>query len=111
MLMLLRVFRETGYQSGEGYHDVPPPYTGTFMPPKPDLVFYDALTINETVHTAFNVELSLTKSDKALSYTHRPSATISEDWVSDSEDESEAEPLQNDPSFVQPTKHVKTPRA
>nr|GFB71634.1 hypothetical protein [Tanacetum cinerariifolium] len=25
------------YQSGDGYHAVPPPYTGTFMPPKPDL--------------------------------------------------------------------------
>nr|GFB74838.1 hypothetical protein [Tanacetum cinerariifolium] len=25
------------YQSGEGYHAVLPPYTGTFMPPKPDL--------------------------------------------------------------------------
>nr|GEX58193.1 uncharacterized mitochondrial protein AtMg00810-like [Tanacetum cinerariifolium] len=30
------------YQSGEGYHVVPPPYTGTFMPLKPDLVFHDA---------------------------------------------------------------------
>nr|GEV85789.1 hypothetical protein [Tanacetum cinerariifolium] len=30
------------YQSGDGYHAVPPPYTGTFMPPKPDLVFHDA---------------------------------------------------------------------
>nr|GEU74556.1 hypothetical protein [Tanacetum cinerariifolium] len=27
------------YQSGEGYHAVPPPYKGTFMPPKPDLAF------------------------------------------------------------------------
>nr|GEW24903.1 putative ribonuclease H-like domain-containing protein [Tanacetum cinerariifolium] len=27
---------------GEGYYDVPPPYTGTFMPPKLDLVFHDA---------------------------------------------------------------------
>nr|GEV13277.1 putative ribonuclease H-like domain-containing protein [Tanacetum cinerariifolium] len=26
------------YQSGEGYHVVPPPYTGRFMPLKPDLV-------------------------------------------------------------------------
>nr|GFC03906.1 hypothetical protein [Tanacetum cinerariifolium] len=25
------------YQSGDGYNVVPPPYTGTFMPPKPDL--------------------------------------------------------------------------
>nr|GEX37341.1 hypothetical protein [Tanacetum cinerariifolium] len=24
------------FQSSDGYHDVPPPYTGTFMPPKPD---------------------------------------------------------------------------
>nr|GFB62547.1 ribonuclease H-like domain-containing protein [Tanacetum cinerariifolium] len=32
------------YKSGEGYHVVPPPYTGTFMPPKPDLVFNDAPT-------------------------------------------------------------------
>nr|GEU88652.1 hypothetical protein [Tanacetum cinerariifolium] len=26
------------YKSGEGYHAVPPPYTRTFMPPKPELV-------------------------------------------------------------------------
>nr|GEW57802.1 hypothetical protein [Tanacetum cinerariifolium] len=43
------------YQSGEGYHAIPPPYTGTFMPLKPDLVFHDAPTITETVPTAFNV--------------------------------------------------------
>nr|GEX98917.1 hypothetical protein [Tanacetum cinerariifolium] len=30
------------YQSGDVYHVVPPPYTGTFMPPKPDLVFHNA---------------------------------------------------------------------
>nr|GEW56430.1 hypothetical protein [Tanacetum cinerariifolium] len=30
------------YQSGDGYHVVPPPYTGTFMPPKHDLVFHNA---------------------------------------------------------------------
>nr|GEW68992.1 DNA-directed DNA polymerase [Tanacetum cinerariifolium] len=34
------------YKSGEGYHAVPPPYTRTFMPPKPDLVFHDAPTGN-----------------------------------------------------------------
>nr|GEV30793.1 hypothetical protein [Tanacetum cinerariifolium] len=82
------------YQSREGYHVVPPPYTGTFMPPKPDLIFHDAPNVNEIVHTAFNIELSPTKSDKDLS--HMPSAPIIEDW--------------NDPSFVQPTKQVKTPR-
>ncbi|GJW91173.1 putative ribonuclease H-like domain-containing protein [Tanacetum coccineum] len=29
------------YKSGERYHDVPPPYTGNFMPSKPDLVLAD----------------------------------------------------------------------
>nr|GEY23989.1 hypothetical protein [Tanacetum cinerariifolium] len=37
---------------------------GTFMPPKPDLVFHDAPTVNETDYTAFNVELSPTKPNK-----------------------------------------------
>nr|GEY44969.1 ribonuclease H-like domain-containing protein [Tanacetum cinerariifolium] len=69
---------KTGLGYGEGYHVVHPPYTGTFMPPKPDLVFHDAPTINETVHTAFNVKLSRTKPDKDLS--HRPSAPIIKDW-------------------------------
>nr|GFA28407.1 hypothetical protein [Tanacetum cinerariifolium] len=48
-----------GYQSREGYHVVPPPYTGTFMPPKHDLVFHNAPNVNETAHTAFNVEPSV----------------------------------------------------
>nr|GEU53967.1 retrovirus-related Pol polyprotein from transposon TNT 1-94 [Tanacetum cinerariifolium] len=73
------------YKSGEGYQAVPPPYTGTFMPPKLDLVFHDAPTVNETVHTTFNVE---------------------------PKDKSEGEPMppQKAPSFVQTSEHVKTPR-
>nr|GEV84337.1 hypothetical protein [Tanacetum cinerariifolium] len=73
------------YQSGEGYHAVPPPYTGTFMPPKSDLVFHDAPTVNETVPTVFNVELK---------------------------DDSEGEPMiaQKAPSFFQTFEHAKTPR-
>nr|GEW87477.1 putative ribonuclease H-like domain-containing protein [Tanacetum cinerariifolium] len=54
------------YKLGEGYHVVPPPYTGTCMPPKPDLVFHDAPTVNETIPTAFNVEPSTTKPNKDL---------------------------------------------
>nr|GEV45080.1 hypothetical protein [Tanacetum cinerariifolium] len=98
------------YHLGDGYHVVPPPYTGTFMTPKPDLVFHDAPHVNETVHTTFTVELSPTKPEKDLSPTHRPSAPIIEDWVSDSEDDYEAEIPQNTPCFVQPTEQVKTPR-
>nr|GEZ81594.1 putative ribonuclease H-like domain-containing protein [Tanacetum cinerariifolium] len=71
------------YKLGEWYHAVPPPYTGTFMPHKLDLVFYDAPTTNETVLTVLNVEPSITKPNKDL---------------------------QKAPSFVQTSEHVKTPR-
>nr|GEX05001.1 hypothetical protein [Tanacetum cinerariifolium] len=100
------------YKSSEGYHDVPPPYTGTFMPPKPNLVFYDASIVSETVLTVFNVEPSTTKPTKDMSQSNRPSAPIIKDWVFDLEDESEDEhmPTQKAPSFVQTSKHVKTPR-
>nr|GEX85171.1 hypothetical protein [Tanacetum cinerariifolium] len=77
------------YQLGDGYHVVPPPYTRTFMPPKPDLVFHIAPNVDETIHTAFNVELSPTKPDKDLSPTPRPLAPIIEDWISYLEDDSE----------------------
>nr|GEX04871.1 putative ribonuclease H-like domain-containing protein [Tanacetum cinerariifolium] len=60
------------YKSGEEYHAVPPPYTGTFMPPKPDLVFHDVPTVNETVPTAFNVEPSTPKPTQDLSQSIGP---------------------------------------
>nr|GEX65875.1 ribonuclease H-like domain-containing protein [Tanacetum cinerariifolium] len=73
------------YKSGEGYHAVPPPFPGTFMPPKPDLVFHNASTASETVPTVLNVE---------------------------PKDEYKGEPMptQKAPSFVQTSEHVKTPR-
>nr|GFA70892.1 ribonuclease H-like domain-containing protein [Tanacetum cinerariifolium] len=46
-----------------------------------------------------NNELSPTKPDQDLSQTHRPSAPIIEDWVSDSEDEFETKTPQNVPSY------------
>nr|GEV48922.1 ribonuclease H-like domain-containing protein [Tanacetum cinerariifolium] len=101
------------YKSGEGYHAVPPLYTGTFMPPKPDLVFHDATTVTETVSNVFNVEPSTTKPTQELSQLNRPFAPIIKDWVSDSKDESEGEPIptKKEPGFVQTTKHVKTSRS
>nr|GEZ17887.1 hypothetical protein [Tanacetum cinerariifolium] len=80
----------------------------TFMPPKPDLVFNNAPNDIKTVYTAFNVKLSPTKPDNELSHTHRPSAPIIEDWVSDSEDESKTKTPQNLLSFVQPTEQIKS---
>nr|GEU92534.1 putative ribonuclease H-like domain-containing protein [Tanacetum cinerariifolium] len=97
------------YQSGNGYHAVPPPYTGTFMPPKPNLVFNNAPNDVETDHPDFIVKLSPTNPDQDLSLTTRPSAPIIEDWVSDSEDESKTKTPQNVPSFVQTAEQVKSP--
>nr|GEX51028.1 putative ribonuclease H-like domain-containing protein [Tanacetum cinerariifolium] len=73
------------FQPSGGYHAVPPLYTGTFMPPKPDLVFNTAPIPVETDHHAFN--------------------------VSDFEEESDTkDPQQFVPNFVQSSEHVKTPR-
>nr|GFB01721.1 hypothetical protein [Tanacetum cinerariifolium] len=43
------------FQPSGGYHDVPSLITGTFMPPKPDLLFNTAPTAVETNHHAFNL--------------------------------------------------------
>nr|GEX67532.1 hypothetical protein [Tanacetum cinerariifolium] len=58
------------YKSGEGYHAVPHPYTGTFIPLKPDLVFHDAPTVNEIVPTVLNVEPNPTQPIKDLSLSN-----------------------------------------
>nr|GFC94112.1 hypothetical protein [Tanacetum cinerariifolium] len=60
------------FQPSDGYHDVPSPYTGTFMPPKPDLVFNTSPTSVETDHPAFTVQLSPTEPDQDLSLNNRP---------------------------------------
>nr|GEU49446.1 putative ribonuclease H-like domain-containing protein [Tanacetum cinerariifolium] len=98
------------FQPSGGYHVVPPPYTGTFMSPKPDLVFNIASIADETNHSAFNVQLSPTKPDQDLSHTTRPTSPIIKDWVSNSEDESETKAPQIVPSFIQSSEQVKSPR-
>nr|GEU84292.1 putative ribonuclease H-like domain-containing protein [Tanacetum cinerariifolium] len=98
------------FQPSDGYHVVPPPYTRTFMPPKPDLVFNTALTAVETDHPVFTVQLSPTKIKQDLSHTNRPTAPIIEDWVSDFEDESETKASQIVHSFVQSSEQVTSPR-
>nr|GFB26672.1 hypothetical protein [Tanacetum cinerariifolium] len=81
-----------------GYHAVPPPVSGTFMPPKPDLVFHTPPS-DENEHLAFNVQLSLTNPEQDLS--SRPSAPIIEDWVSDSEEDDKPQVTKDVPSFAQ----------
>nr|GEY60670.1 ribonuclease H-like domain-containing protein [Tanacetum cinerariifolium] len=91
---------------------VPPPYTGNFLPPKPDLVFTDDTNASESIANMINVESSKHKTGKDKSKTHRLDATIIEDWISDFEDEIEIEsvPKQREPSFAKSTEHVKTSR-
>nr|GFA50200.1 ribonuclease H-like domain-containing protein [Tanacetum cinerariifolium] len=49
------------FQPSGGYHAVPPPTTGTFMPPKPNLVFHTALIAVGTDHSTFTpIETSIT---------------------------------------------------
>nr|GFC50492.1 hypothetical protein [Tanacetum cinerariifolium] len=67
------------FQPSDGYHVVPLPYTGTFMPPKPDFVFNTAPTVVETDHSVFTVQLSPTKPTQDLSHTNRPTAPIIKD--------------------------------
>nr|GFA49373.1 hypothetical protein [Tanacetum cinerariifolium] len=60
------------------YHDVPPLIIGTFMPPKPDLVFHTT-PIDVEIDSAFIVHLSPSKPTQDLYHTNRPSAAIIED--------------------------------
>nr|GFA86967.1 ribonuclease H-like domain-containing protein [Tanacetum cinerariifolium] len=78
-----------GFVPSGGYHVVSPPVVGTFMPPKPDLMFHTPL-FDENEHLAFNVQLSPSKLEQDLS--SRPSAPIIEDLVSDSEEDDMPQP-------------------
>nr|GEW74316.1 hypothetical protein [Tanacetum cinerariifolium] len=103
-----------------GYHAVPPPVTGTFMPPKPYLVFHtppsdqnEHLAFNVQLrqvneHLAFNVQLSPTKPEQDLS--SRPSAPIIKDWVSDYEEDTIPQVTKDVPSFAPSSELVKSPR-
>nr|GEZ12687.1 hypothetical protein [Tanacetum cinerariifolium] len=90
-----------------GYHVVPPPVTGTFMPPKPDLVFHTPPS-DENEQLAFNVQISPTKPEQDLS--SRLSAPIIKDWVSDSKEDDMPQVSKDVPSFAQSSELVKSPR-
>nr|GEY84616.1 hypothetical protein [Tanacetum cinerariifolium] len=76
--------------------------TGTFMPPKPDLVFHTPPS-DENEHPAFNVKIRPTKPEQDL--LSRPSAPIIEDWVSDSEEDNMPQVSKDVPSFAQKLAH------
>ncbi|GJT25204.1 putative ribonuclease H-like domain-containing protein [Tanacetum coccineum] len=105
------------YKTSEGYHAVPPPYTGNFMPPKYDLVLADEgeYVFSESVTSIPDVVTSKAKTSVSKpKYVGEP---LVENWISNSKDENETEfkSKQRKPSFsktefVKSNKHVKTPR-
>nr|GEY21981.1 hypothetical protein [Tanacetum cinerariifolium] len=99
--------RQTNNKQGLGYFSSESDSERNFMPPKPNLVFHTAPIAVETDHSAFTLQLSSAKPAQDLSHTTRPMAPIIEDWVSDSEDESEPNDPQSVPSFFQTSEHVK----
>nr|GEV07102.1 putative ribonuclease H-like domain-containing protein [Tanacetum cinerariifolium] len=70
---------------------------------------YALMAFSSSISSSDN-ELSPTKPDHDLPHINRPAAPIIQDWVSDSEDESETKPPQSVLSFVQSTEQVKSPR-
>ncbi|GJU71455.1 putative ribonuclease H-like domain-containing protein [Tanacetum coccineum] len=103
------------YKTSEGYHVVPPPYTGNFMPPKYDLVLADEgeYVFSESVTSIPDVATSDAKT--SVSKPNSVGEPLIEEWISDSEDENETEfkSKQRKPSFaktkfVKSNKHVKT---
>nr|GEX83684.1 hypothetical protein [Tanacetum cinerariifolium] len=77
------------YKTCIGYHEVSPPYTGNFMPYKPDLIIAD---VDEYVVSESVTSVSAVATNEAKTSESKPksvSEPIIEDWVSDSEDENE----------------------
>ncbi|GJW95661.1 hypothetical protein Tco_0175333 [Tanacetum coccineum] len=99
------------------YHDVPPPYTGNFMPPKSDLVLADEdeYGFSESVTSIPDVATSEAKTSELKSKS--VGEPLIEDWISDSEDENKTESKSKQRKssfakvkFVKTNEHVKTPK-
>ncbi|GJS67322.1 reverse transcriptase domain-containing protein [Tanacetum coccineum] len=85
------------YGSDKGYHSVPPPLSGNFIPHKPDLTFIDAIVESENLDVTIVVTPCNDKiiENKAVSNIvesnavrmNNTSAPIIEDWNSDDESE------------------------
>ncbi|GKB34079.1 hypothetical protein Tco_0879021 [Tanacetum coccineum] len=73
------------YKICEGYHVVPPPYTGNFMPLKPNLVLADE---EEYVFSESTTSMPVVATSEVKTSESKPksvSEPLIEDWISDSE--------------------------
>nr|GFC62828.1 hypothetical protein [Tanacetum cinerariifolium] len=82
--------------TGLGYNVIPPPYTGNFMPPTPDLFSLEEF-VNEPIVSEPTVNNPVVKTSKAKASADKPKVVrknfgslLIEDWISDSEDEDES---------------------
>ncbi|GKB84493.1 ribonuclease H-like domain-containing protein, partial [Tanacetum coccineum] len=102
------------YKIGKRYHVVPPPYTGNFMPPKPDLVLADKdeYVFSESVTSVPSAATSEVKT--SVSKPKSFSEPLIEDWVSDSENENETKEsvkkVENSKQAKYPRKNSQSPR-
>ncbi|GJW51094.1 ribonuclease H-like domain-containing protein, partial [Tanacetum coccineum] len=114
---LLEIQVNDKYKTSEGYHVVPPPYTGNFMPSKPNLVLADK---EEYVFSESITSVPIVETSKVKTSESKPKSIgepLIEDWIFKSEDENETKfkSKQRKPSFdkvefVKSNKHVKIPR-
>ncbi|GJV32793.1 hypothetical protein Tco_1393193 [Tanacetum coccineum] len=92
------------FKTGERFHAVPPPYTGNYMPSRPDLSF---VGLDDSVYKTkvSETKTSISKTSKDIvekPKTIRPSAPIIEDWDTDSDNDSVFRPKsdQTKPKFT-----------
>ncbi|GKC50792.1 putative ribonuclease H-like domain-containing protein [Tanacetum coccineum] len=64
------------YKTGEGYHVVPPPYTGNFMPPKPNLALADEeeYVFSESITSVPAIATSKVKTRESKPNSHMKSS-------------------------------------
>nr|GEU48750.1 hypothetical protein [Tanacetum cinerariifolium] len=81
-----------------GYNAVPPPYTGNFMPLKPDLSGLEEL-MDEPIVSEPTTKMPVVKTSEAKASADKPKVVrknfgppLIEDWITDSEDEAESKP-------------------
>nr|GFB02336.1 ribonuclease H-like domain-containing protein [Tanacetum cinerariifolium] len=88
------------YKTGEGYHAVPPLYTGNFMPSKPDLILadMDEYVVSESVSIV--PAIATNKAKTSESKPKSVSEPLIEDWVSDIEDENETKTSLNRDNLI-----------
>ncbi|GKF85478.1 hypothetical protein Tco_0253305, partial [Tanacetum coccineum] len=92
------------FKTSEGFHAVPSPYTGNYMPSRPDLSFasLDDSVYKTKVSEIITTASKTSKDSLEKSKTVRPSAPIIEEWDTNSDNDSMFRPKsdQKKPKFT-----------